>query len=82
MTVDVAEAYLEMVAETSKLAKQMIYLEASARQAYERRLWPIVGELHEQRGEVQAYRSELLREMWTWRRRHRRQLWRDGHIEG
>jgi len=82
MTVNVAEAYLEMVGETSKLARQMVYLEDSARQAYERRLWSVVGELHEQRSEVQAYRSELLRELWTWRRRYRRYLWREGHLDG
>ena len=36
-----------------------------------RKLWTLVGELHEQRHEVQAYRSELLREVWAHRRRRR-----------
>lgn len=72
MTVNAADAYMEMVGETSKLARQMVYLEAAAADAYHRKLWTIVGDLHEQRSEVQAYRSELLREVWAYRRRRRR----------
>ena len=71
MTVNAVDAYLEMVGETRKLARQMILLEESAAEAYERRLWSVVGDLHEQRHEVQAYRSELLRDMWVWQRRQR-----------
>jgi hypothetical protein len=73
MTADVADVYMEMVAEVDKLARQMVYLEEAATAAYERRLWMIVGELHEQRSEVQAYRSELLRLVWAHRWRRRRQ---------
>ena len=69
MTVNAADVYMELVAEVSKLGRQMVYLEESAANAYSRKLWTIVGELHEQRSEVQAYRSELLRELWAYRRR-------------
>jgi hypothetical protein len=77
MTVNVVDASVDMVAETNKLARQMIYLEESAADAYNRRLWTVVGELHEQRSEVQAYRSELLRHLWALRRRRRQQ----GYLE-
>lgn len=72
MTVTADEAYLEMVLETNKLARQMVYLEEAAREAYRRRLWTVVGELHDQREEVQACRSEMLRLVWPWQRRQRR----------
>jgi hypothetical protein len=73
VTVDAAEVYMEMVAEVAKLGRQMVYLEEAAAGAYSRKLWAMVGDLHEQRHEVQAYRSELLREVWAHRRHRRRQ---------
>jgi hypothetical protein len=73
MTVDAAEVYMELVAEVAKLGRQMVYLEEAAAGAYGRKIWTLVGELHEQRHEVQAYRSELLREVWAHRRRRRPQ---------
>lgn len=69
------EAHLEMLLETNKLARQMVYLEDAACEAYRRKLWTIVGELHDQRDEVQAYRSEMLRLVWQ---HQRRQRWRRG----
>jgi hypothetical protein len=74
MTVNAEDVYFEMTAEAAKMARRMVYLEDAAREAYRRRLWTTVGELHEQRGEVQAYRSELLRDVWHWRRRRRRRV--------
>jgi len=73
MTVNVADVYMELVAEVAKLGRQMVYLEEAAAGAYNRKLWTVVGELHEQRSEVQAFRSELLRQVWMHRRRRRRQ---------
>lgn len=73
MTVDAAEVYLEMLAEVAKLGRQMIYLEQAAASAYDKNLWSVVGDLHEQRHEVQASRSELMRQVWAHRRRRRLQ---------
>lgn len=72
MTVSPAEAQQDLVAEAAKLARQMVYLEEAAAEAYERRLWTVVGDLHEQRREVQEHRSELLRIVWQFERRQRR----------
>lgn len=70
------EYVLELRMECGSLARDMVRLEQWARDAYERRNWVRVGELHTQREGVQAYRSRLLRQMWiaSGRRRIREAL--------
>jgi hypothetical protein len=73
MSATAADVYMEMVAEIGNLGRRMVFLEEAAADAYNRKLWAVVGELHEQRADVQAYRSELMRQMWAYRRRRVRE---------
>lgn len=74
MTVTAAENYQAILYEANILARRMVYLDEAEAEAYSRKLWTLVGELHEQREEVREQRSDLLRQVWQYERRqaHRR----------
>jgi predicted nucleic acid-binding Zn-ribbon protein len=54
----------ELEMECTALAYEMVQLERWAAEAFERRQFVRVGELHEEREQVQQQRSSLLRRMW------------------
>ena len=82
MTVTAAENYQATLAETNILARRMVYLEEAAAEAYRRRLWTLVGELHDQREEVREQRSDLLRQVWQYQRRQAHRRRRQFEAEG
>jgi hypothetical protein len=58
--------------EVRELALQMVRLDDAAWDAGLRGEWEEVGTLQQQRWGVQMQRSDLLRELWKWRRRAQR----------
>jgi hypothetical protein len=58
------EVVTEIRQECRDLAREMVRLEEWAREAYDKHRFVRVGELHSQREDVQAHRSELMREVW------------------
>jgi len=72
------ETSMDLRMEIAQLAMDMVRLEEWAREAYQRRNWIRVGELHEQREQTQRYRSDLLRELWLLQGKgKRRRQWLD-----
>ena len=62
----------ELRMETQALAHDIVRLEMWAREAYRRRRFERVGELHHQREEVREHRSDVLRQLFQLRLRRRR----------
>lgn len=59
------DVMIDLAVEVRGLANEMVWLEQWAKEAYARKRWVRVGELHTQREEVQQRRSELMRELWS-----------------
>lgn len=62
---DTGQVLEELRMECHAMAIDMVRLERWAAEAYGRKQWIRVGELHTQRQEVQGHRSMLLRQLWA-----------------
>lgn len=60
-----AQVFEELRMEVHAHALEMVRLDQWAKDAYEKKKWVRVGELHTQREQIQGHRSMLLRQLWA-----------------